>query len=139
MGKYRTREAYKLVQSINKKWQPRQTAIKDGKGKVIMDKEKTKKRWTEYCNELYTNVDQENKELLDELERISLPPREDDEDEILLEEVEWAIKHLKNNRSPGLDGITGEMIRAGGDELMKEMHVLCKQIWNEGKIPEWTK
>ena len=40
MGKYRTREAYKLVQSITKKWQPRQMAIKDGKGN---------------CSELYTN------------------------------------------------------------------------------------
>lgn len=140
MGEHRTCEVYKLVKNINKKWQPKQTAIKNKDGKIVMDKEETKKRWTEYCSELYQNTEPENKELLEELDKISPPPRDDEEDNILLEEVERAIKHLKNNKSPGSDGIIGEMIKAGGENLAIEIHELCRQIWKEGKIPEeWTK
>ena len=71
---------------------------------------------------------------------ISPPPRNDENDNILYEEVERAVKHLKKNKSPGNDGIRGEMMTAGGEKLTKEIHEVCKLVWNEGKIPEeWTK
>lgn len=140
MGEYKTKEVFKLVKNINRKWQPKQAAIKDKEGKILMDREKTKQRWTEYCSDLYKNTDPENRELLEELEMISPPPKDDENDNILYEEVEEAIKHLKRNKSPGVDGIRGEMIKAGGKELVKEIHEICKQVWREGKIPEeWTK
>ena len=31
-------------------------------------------------------------------------------------------KKLKNNKSPGNDGITGEMIKHGGPHLIEEIH-----------------
>ena len=35
----------------------------------------------------------------------------DSQGDILVEEVQKAVKKLKNNKSPGNDGITGEMIK----------------------------
>src|SRR6266536_4583295 len=102
-GEHRSREVYKLVKNINRKWQPRQTAIKDKQGKILMDKEETQKRWTEYCRELYQDSDQENTVLLQELEKISPPLKDDKKDNILYEEVEKAIKQLKKNKSTGTD------------------------------------
>ena len=80
----------------------------DKNGKILMDKEEIKERWTEYCSELYTDKDIINQERVEDLEKISPPPR-DDEDEyigLLLEEVEEAVKRMPMNKSPGADEIT---------------------------------
>src|SRR6218665_711996 len=64
----------------------------------------------------------------------------EEEDDILDEEVEKAVNQLKKNKSPGTDGIAGEMIQAGEERMTEEIHKLCRQAWREGKIPEeWTK
>lgn len=139
-GEYKTREVFKMIKSISGKWHPRQTAIRDKHGNILMDREKIKDRWTEYCRELYSETEQTNRKLLEEL-RVITPPTEDDaNDGILYEEVERAVKHLKKNKSPGTDGITAEMIQGGGEDMTKAIHEICKQVWREGTIPEeWTK
>jgi hypothetical protein len=56
-----------------------------------------------------------------------------------LEEVKEQIKANKNNRARGVDNFTGEMIKYGGDELLKHVSALIYKIWNEEKMPEqWS-
>jgi len=62
-----------------------------------------------------------------ELEKITSPPTEDATQDIFYGEVETAITRLKAHKSPVTDGITGEMIQAGGDKLALEMHKICNQ------------
>jgi len=50
--------------------------------------------------------------------------------------VEKAVNRLKKSKGPGTDGITGEMIQAGGERRREEIHRLCRHAWREGKIPE---
>src|SRR6218665_2561634 len=111
-------------------------AIRDRHGNILMDKEKMKERWTEYCKDLYSETEQTDKILLKELRDISPPDEDDERDVILYEEVERAVIHLKKNKSPGTDGVEGEMIKAGGDEMIKAIHEICKQVWQEGTVPE---
>ena len=138
-GQHKTREVYKMVKNITRRWQPRQSAIKDKEGNILMEKEKVRNMWTEYCRELYEDKDKTNgelRELVQELKEISPPQRNDEEEDILEAEVEKAIKRLKNNKSPGVDGITSEMLKAGGQRLMKEIHGMCNQIWRGESTPE---
>lgn len=51
-GEFKTREVYKLIRSINRKWQPKQAAIKNKDGNILIDKQEITQRWTEYCSEL---------------------------------------------------------------------------------------
>jgi len=55
---------------------------------------------------------------------------------ILKEEVENAIARMKNNKSPGIDELTSQMIKAGRDCLIDHLRRLCNLIWKEGKMPK---
>ena len=138
-GGNRSREAYKLINQINRAWKPKQSAIKDKNGKMLQDKAEVKKRWTEYCSGLYTDGGN-NEAVVNELDKISPPPNEDEQQDILYEEVAAAVKRLKKGKSPGIDSIAGEVIQAGGEKVTEEIHSICNQIWQEGRVPEeWTK
>ena len=77
--------------------------------------------------------------MVKELEETT-PPTNDDSHDILYSEVQNAIHTLKRNKSPGSDGITAEMLQAGGEQLARQMLKLCNKAWDEGTIPEeWSK
>jgi len=59
-------------------------------------------------------------EVIKELKEIS-PLTTENKDSILEDEVRKAIRRLQNNKSPGNDGITGEMIEHGGVAMVKEI------------------
>jgi hypothetical protein len=48
--------------------------------------------------------------------------------------VEMAIEKLK--RSPGIDKIPAELIKAWGRTIRCEIHKLVNSIWNKEKLPE---
>ena len=57
-----------------------------------------------------------------------------------MSEVEHAVKKLKNNKGVGIDGIPGELLKNGGQELTKKMYEICNWIWTNEDIPRtWTK
>jgi len=92
-------------------------------------------RWTEYCSELYKGK-QDCSTTVTDLISIAPPLREEGEMDILFEEVQAAIDRLKRNKSPGTDGITAEMIQAGGEPLARMLHGICQKIWEEERMPE---
>jgi hypothetical protein len=51
-----------------------------------------------------------------------------------LVKVETAIGKLKSYKSPGIDHIPAELIKAGG-ETRSEIHKLICSIWNKEKLP----
>jgi len=51
-------------------------------------------------------------------------------------EVEVTIGKLKNHKSPGIDQIPAELIKAGGRTICYEIHKLIISIWNREELPE---
>lgn len=47
------------------------------------------------------------------------------------EEIYKAIGNLKNWKSPGSDGIPGELIKYGGKEIHYFMFRICQKIWKD--------
>ncbi len=54
------------------------------------------------------------------------------------EEVNQAVKRLKNGKAAGIDGIEAEMFKCGGDVITKWMVKICQVAW-EGVPADWTK
>ena len=51
-------------------------------------------------------------------------------------EVELAIDKLKSHKSPGIDQIPAELIKAGGRTICLESHKLITSIWKKEELPE---
>jgi len=49
-------------------------------------------------------------------------------------EVELATVKIKSHKSPGIDQIPAELIKAGGRTISAEIHKLIISIWNKEYI-----
>jgi hypothetical protein len=54
-------------------------------------------------------------------------------------EMEIAIAKLKKYKSPGSDQIPTELIQAGGEILLSEIHKLINSVWNKEELPDQWK
>ena len=60
--------------------------------------------------------------------------------EISLDDVRKAVKKLKKGKSPGVDGITSEMLNSGGECLLEWLRRVCNIGAIEGKVPnDWMR
>ena len=98
--------------------------IKSKDGKMLFDEDEIKTRWEEYVSELYND------------DRGDPPEIEDDDgEEVLISEIEKAIKDLKSGKASGSDMITSEMIKALDETGVKIIHKLVNDIYKTGVIP----
>ena len=51
------------------------------------------------------------------------------------EEMKAAVEKLKNNKAPGPDGITTEILEEGYKYMENRIYELIVQIWNKERIP----
>ena len=121
---------FKEIKSLTSTFQPTHRVIKDDKGKILTESGEIKERWKNYCEDMYNP----NHLVTDTEEELM----EEDHREPLITEIEWAIKNLKKEKSPGIDNITAEMIQASGG--IKVYYEMCKKIWNTGIWPtDWKR
>ncbi len=110
----------------------------DENGKVLKDGEAVKERWREYFKNLM-NVKNggPGKVTAAVLNGGGGVYREES---IKYEEVNQAIKRLKNGKAEGIDGITTKMLKCGGDVVTKWMVKIC-QVARNGRVvlADWTK
>ncbi len=60
--------------------------------------------------------------------------------EIGRSEVEKAVARLKCGKAAGMDRITAEMMKYGGDAVVEWMLLICERVWKEGEVPDdWKK
>jgi hypothetical protein len=55
------------------------------------------------------------------------------------EEIEGALKYLKNNKAAGTDSITAELLKNGGPNVVDTLHEVIQQAWtSEILTRSWT-
>lgn len=78
-----------------------------------------------------------------ELQRESYEERNVKEEldrEIEEKETEDAVMRLKLGKAAGCDEVVAEVLKKGGDNIVKALHMLCEKVWTEETLPtDWTR
>ena len=97
-------------------------------GRNLTEAKDIKKRWQKYTEELC------KKDLHD-------PDNQDGmfshlEPDILECEVKWALGRITTNQTSGGDGIPVELLQILKDDAVKELNLICQQIWKTQQWPQ---
>ncbi|KAK7907147.1 hypothetical protein WMY93_015759 [Mugilogobius chulae] len=113
---HRYREMYNKVKEITGESpkKTRLTNIRDKDGRMLFDETEIKQRWEEYITQLYNDIREEPTICLTE-----------EGEDILVSEVEKAIRDLKAEKAAGPDQVYTEMLKALDEHGVSQVHELC--------------
>ena len=96
----------------------------------------TKTEWKEYYRKLWNERGSKGEEGTEEERRSE--GTEDNGYMIIIEELNEVLKHTKNRKSCGLDNLTMELWKFGGNELKIQVLELFNKIIDTNQLPqEW--
>jgi len=107
--------------------------VKDEKGDLVADSHSIMARWRKYFSQLL------NVNGVKEVGQAEIHTAEPLAPEPSASEFELAIDKLKSHKSPGIDQIVAELIKAGGRTIFLEIYKLITSIWKKEKLPEECK
>jgi hypothetical protein len=127
------RDLYRGISDFKKGYQPRNNVVKDEKGDLVADSHSILARWRNHFFQLLNvrGVNDIRQTEIHTAEPLVLEPSDS--------EVEMAIEKLERHKSPGIDQIPAELIKAGGRTIRSEIHKLINSVWNKKEFPEQWK
>ena len=131
---------YELTKTLCNERPRQSTAVLNKNGNLVSGKAEVLARWTEHFKEVLNREEPENP--ITEEEECELPNilEEISVEEPTQSEVRTALKRLQSGKSPGIDNITAELLKADIDFSTKKIHQLLQKIWKNEKIPrKWKK
>jgi hypothetical protein len=122
------RKLFQTVRTVTRKFQPRLHCIQSSTGDNITETGEIAELWPEYCEDLYSDEQQNTVYMQYERE----PPP-------LRSEVVRALQQTADHKSVGPDDVPVELLKEGGDTTVDRMHKICTALLEMGEWPEdWT-
>ena len=104
---------------------------------LLVRKDDILKRWQQHYSTLLNTNNPSNPAILEDV--AGLPEVTDMDTPPTYEETLQAINSLKNKKSPGPDGVPGEVLRHGGTELHQKLYQLITAVWEAEDVPQQWK
>jgi hypothetical protein len=104
--------------------------VKDEKGYLVTYSHSILARWRNHFSQLFNVHVVSNGRQTEMHTAKALVP------ELSAFQVEMAVEKLKGHKSPGIDQIPADLIKAGGIKIHSEIHKLITSIWNKEELPE---
>src|SRR6218665_2880143 len=134
----KTRAVYEGIRRITQTHAPGLGTVKGENGGVLNEPTEVRKRWKEYFDKLYNDPSEVDEEYL-----ANIDERRNYEDipDLGEDEVEAAIRKLKQRKATEPDNITTEELQPGTDGVgVRAMHRLCQAVWDKEELPaQWKR
>ncbi|XP_078701690.1 uncharacterized protein LOC144927827 [Branchiostoma floridae x Branchiostoma belcheri] len=126
------REVWQKIRILSNKRSKKSTAVRDKSGKLISDPDAQRERWAEHFSELLNpQQDESDLSMLDSIPGVpSFDYLNEDDGPPTAEEIQNALKKLKNHKSPGVDEIANEQLKYGAQGITKALEVLFAKVWH---------
>ncbi|XP_066908729.1 LINE-1 reverse transcriptase homolog [Halyomorpha halys] len=129
LAESRSTKRIKKELSKGKQWM---VALENNRREVVTNRENMSRVVTKYFKQLYES----NREIREEGKMVKnlgeVPP-------IMVEEVAFILKNLKSQKTPGPDNISNEILKVGGNILIKEQTEFFNLILEQEAIPKQWK
>ena len=116
------RDLYRGINDFKKGYQPRCNKVKDEKSDLVADSHSIVARWSKYFSQLF------NVHGVKDVGQAEIHTAEPLVPESSATEVQLTIDKLKSHKSPGIDQIPAELIKAGGRTIYLEIHKLTRVV-----------
>ena len=129
---------FKTVRQLESK--PRKTlnTIKDRSGLLKTELGEVLACWEEYFKSHLNAEFPHEENAIDSI--LESTQSQSTEDIITEDEIRSAIKRCKYRKAPGIDEITAEAIRSGGEPMVRMLHKILRKIWKTETPPtDWSK
>ncbi|XP_053882063.1 ligand-dependent nuclear receptor-interacting factor 1 [Malaclemys terrapin pileata] len=103
-------------------------------GNSLTEEKDISNRWTNYCFDLYNYQTNGDPRVVD-----SPDSTEEDDFPTLREEVESAVKSLKNRKATGIDNIPAELMKFGEEIVIDVLTKNCNNIWQTAAGSAWPR
>jgi hypothetical protein len=119
---------YRGINDVKDGYQPRTNIVKDEQGDLFVDSHSVLARWKNYFSQML------NVHGVNEVRQTEIHTAEPLVPQPSAFVVKLAIEKLTGYKSPGIDQIPSELIKAGGKTILCETHKLIISIWNKEEL-----
>lgn len=129
---YKNKEIRNFYQEAKKCKQKNGGAMqycRNEEGELVGEASEKTEVWAQHFEKLLKTEDDEQNGLLFEstIDQIPTEPSR--------EEIEEVTRNLANNKSPGENGISAELLKEGGPTVMKFITNIIQEVWKQEKMP----
>jgi hypothetical protein len=103
--------------------------LRDEKNDLVADSHSILARWRSHFSQLLNVIG------VNDVRHTEIHTAEPLLDETIACELDMAIEKLKRHKSPGIDQIPAELIKAGVRKIYCEVHKLIISIWTKEELP----
>ena len=133
------REVWCNIKILSGKTQKNTSAVRDKSGNFITDQKGKLDRWKEPFEELLNpSINSAQVPIPGNSENIYFP-------DLLMhppsvDEFHKALKKLKSHKAGGIDQISNEQLKFGGEATVEKLLPIFEKVWNQEKVPsDWPK